>query len=69
MDPAGDHRHGGGPPVSPGKPLAQEYKEENLGLLEAGVCNLQRHIRSAAKFGVPVVVAINKFHTVRVGAF
>ena len=39
--------HGGGPPVSPGKPLAQAYKQENLGLLEKGLCNVQRHIVSA----------------------
>lgn len=49
--------HGGGPAVSPGKPLAQEYKEENLELLAAGLCNVQRHITSANKFGVPVVVS------------
>lgn len=53
--------HGGGPPVTPGKPLAQEYKQENLELLEAGAANVQRHITSAKKFGVPVVVAINRF--------
>ena len=50
--------HGGGPPVTPGAPLAVEYKEENLELLEAGLPNLQRHISLAAKFGVPVVVAV-----------
>ena len=53
--------HGGGPPVTPGKPLAQAYKEENLELLERGACNLQRQISSALKSGVPVVVAINRF--------
>jgi len=47
--------HGGGPPVTPGAPLAAEYKEENLELLEAGLPNLQRHIQSTAKFGVPCV--------------
>eukprot|EP01046_Picozoa_sp_COSAG06_P008034 COSAG06_NODE_402_length_16190_cov_18.069045_3_plen_524_part_00 len=53
--------HGGGPPVTPGKPLAQAYKEEALDLLEAGAENVQRHIINSKKFGVPVVVAINKF--------
>lgn len=53
--------HGGGPPVTPGKPLAQEYKEEGLDLLEKGAENVVRHITSAAKFGVPIVVAINRF--------
>lgn len=55
--------HGGGPAVSPGKPLDEAYKRENLELLEKGVCNLQHHIRNAGKFGVPVVVAVNKFAT------
>lgn len=47
--------HGGGPAVTPGAPLATEYTEENLELLQAGLPNLQRHISSAAKFGVPCV--------------
>eukprot|EP01147_Barroeca_monosierra_P005100 gene5100-141_t len=55
--------HGGGPPVSPGTPLAPEYKQENLELLEKGICNVERHIENAKKFGVPVVVAINAFAT------
>jgi len=53
--------HGGGPKVTPGKPLAEEYVKENLGLLEKGVCNLQRNIEIAKMFGIPVVVAINRF--------
>ena len=53
--------HGGGPKVVAGKPLSHEYTSENLGLLEAGCSNLQRHIENAKQFGVPVVVAINKF--------
>ncbi len=53
--------HGGGPRVIPGKPLHQDYKEENLELLGAGLDNLRVHIRNAKRFGVPVVVAINKF--------
>jgi len=55
--------HGGGPKVVPGKPLDEAYTEENLPLLEKGVCNLQRNIEIARKFGVPVVVAVNQFHT------
>lgn len=53
--------HGGGPPVKPGSPLAKEYTEENLELLEAGLGNLGAHIRNARRFGIPVVVAINGF--------
>ncbi|MBN1563290.1 MAG: formate--tetrahydrofolate ligase, partial [Anaerolineae bacterium] len=53
--------HGGGPKVSPGAPLAPEYTSENLELLEAGGGNLAHHIKIARKFGVPVVVAVNRF--------
>jgi len=55
--------HGGGPAVSPGKPLAIEYQEEGLELLQEGCSNLIRHVQNSNKFGVPVVVAINKFTT------
>ncbi|KAG0013329.1 tetrahydrofolate synthase [Entomortierella chlamydospora] len=53
--------HGGGPEVVPGKPLPEVYLNENLEMLEAGCANLVKHIQNAKKFGVPVVVAINKF--------
>ncbi|MFH1632833.1 MAG: formate--tetrahydrofolate ligase, partial [Chloroflexota bacterium] len=53
--------HGGGPTVKAGAPLASEYTEENLELLEAGLPNLQAHIENAKSFGIPVVVAVNSF--------
>jgi formyltetrahydrofolate synthetase len=53
--------HGGGPRVVAGKPLDKAYVEENLELLEKGLPNLLQHIENATKFGVPVVVAINRF--------
>ena len=53
--------HGGGPPVTAGTPLAPEYKEENVELVKGGMSNLARHIRNTAQYGVPVIVAINKF--------
>ena len=53
--------HGGGPKVVPGKPLDKAYVEENLELLEKGLPNLLQHIENALKFGIPVVVAINRF--------
>ncbi len=55
--------HGGGPKVSPGKPLQEAYTQENLELLEKGLHNLHRCIEIAKMFGVPVVVAINRFPT------
>ena len=53
--------HGGGPKVVGGAPLVREYTEEHLDLLEAGGVNLQKHIENARAFGVPVVVAVNRF--------
>jgi formyltetrahydrofolate synthetase len=55
--------HGGGPKVVAGKVLDAAYTQENLELLEAGCSNLVVHVRNARRFGVPVVVAINRFHT------
>eukprot|EP00529_Nitzschia_sp_RCC80_P016479 CAMPEP_0113518214 /NCGR_PEP_ID=MMETSP0014_2-20120614/42735_1 /TAXON_ID=2857 /ORGANISM="Nitzschia sp." /LENGTH=658 /DNA_ID=CAMNT_0000415587 /DNA_START=96 /DNA_END=2072 /DNA_ORIENTATION=- /assembly_acc=CAM_ASM_000159 len=55
--------HGGGAPVKAGQPLQKEYKEENIELLAVGCANLQKHIQNATKFGVNVVVAVNKFAT------
>jgi formyltetrahydrofolate synthetase len=53
--------HGGGPKVVAGKPLAHEYTQENLELLEKGCSNLLRLIANARSFGIPVVVAVNRF--------
>ena len=55
--------HGGGPRVVAGRPLDRAYTEENLPLLRAGMANLEAHIATARSYGVPVVVAINKFPT------
>ncbi|CAH2094464.1 unnamed protein product [Euphydryas editha] len=52
--------HGGGPAVSPGLPLHDVYVQENLELLSKGLCNLGKHISNGNKFGVPVVIAINR---------
>ncbi len=40
-----------------------ELSYENLDALEKGISNLERHLENIAKFGVPVVVAINRFPT------
>jgi formyltetrahydrofolate synthetase len=53
--------HGGGPKVEAGTPLPPEYSQENLPLLERGTQNLVKQIENARFFGVPVVVAINRF--------
>jgi methylenetetrahydrofolate dehydrogenase (NADP+)/methenyltetrahydrofolate cyclohydrolase/formyltetrahydrofolate synthetase len=55
--------HGGGPPIAPGAPLDKVYCEENVEILRKGCVNLKKHISNATQYGVPVVVAINKFFT------
>jgi methylenetetrahydrofolate dehydrogenase (NADP+)/methenyltetrahydrofolate cyclohydrolase/formyltetrahydrofolate synthetase len=55
--------HGGGPDISPGAQLAEVYRTENIELLRKGCVNLKKHIENAKQYGVPVVVAINKFAT------
>ncbi len=54
--------HGGGPKVVAGLPLAEEYKKENLGLLEKGLGNMVHHINTIRKSGINPVVCINCFH-------
>ncbi|KAI8989649.1 FTHFS-domain-containing protein [Trametes punicea] len=53
--------HGGGPDVTPGKPLADTYTKEDLGTLREGCKNMAKHIENSRKFGVKVIVAINQF--------
>eukprot|EP01119_Soliformovum_irregulare_P017410 TRINITY_DN5171_c0_g1_i1.p1 TRINITY_DN5171_c0_g1~~TRINITY_DN5171_c0_g1_i1.p1 ORF type:complete len:657 (-),score=224.87 TRINITY_DN5171_c0_g1_i1:51-1973(-) len=55
--------HGGGPNVTAGAPLDAVYKEENLDLTQKGTANLVHHIKNLKKFGVSVVVALNRFST------
>ena len=40
-----------------------ELTNENVDALKNGIVNLRTHIENMRKFGVPVVVAINRFHT------
>lgn len=53
--------HGGGPKVVAGKPLDAAYQKEDLKLLEKGLDNLKANINIARQYGVPVVVAVNRF--------
>lgn len=52
---------GGGPAVIAGSRLPSEYTVENIPLVEKGTENLIKHIENAKRFGVNVVVAVNKF--------
>jgi len=55
--------HSGKFRVVAGKPLDPALLEENPDVVAEGCCNLERHIENARLFGVPVVVAINRFTT------
>ncbi|KAL8741655.1 MAG: hypothetical protein Q9190_005759 [Brigantiaea leucoxantha] len=55
--------HGGGPEISPGAPLQEVYRTENVDILRKGCINMKKHISNARVYGVPVVVAINRFET------
>ena len=55
--------HGGGPEITPGGALHEVYRTENVEILRKGCINLRKHIANAKQYGIPVVVAINKFET------
>ena len=55
--------HGGGPEITPGGALHAVYRTENVEILRKGCVNLCKHISNARQYGVPVVVAINRFET------
>jgi methylenetetrahydrofolate dehydrogenase (NADP+)/methenyltetrahydrofolate cyclohydrolase/formyltetrahydrofolate synthetase/formate--tetrahydrofolate ligase len=55
--------HGGVGKVVAGKPLPPELINENLPALEKGCENLAWNIKIARLFGIPVVVAVNRFPT------
>lgn len=55
--------HGGAPPISPGAPLDPVYLREDVGVLRRGCTNLAKQIANARSYGVPVVVAVNRFTT------
>ena len=53
--------HGGICKVIPGKPLEACLAKENIPALAKGIANLEKQIENVKMFGVPVVVAINRF--------
>lgn len=55
--------HGGGPRVTPGLPLPNEYTKENVKLVEKGLGNMLHHINIIKTAGINPVVCINAFHT------
>jgi formate--tetrahydrofolate ligase len=47
--------------IRPGQPLPASLGEEDLPTLRQGCANLAWHIANARRYGVPVVVAVNRF--------
>jgi len=55
--------HGGGPKVTPGIAMPEEYTKENLELVENGLDNMIHMIGVIRKAGINPVVCINRFYT------
>jgi formyltetrahydrofolate synthetase len=55
--------HGGGPKVTPGVPLPEEYRKTAPELVEKGCTNLVHHIGIIRAAGINPVVCINMFPT------
>ncbi|MDI6712636.1 MAG: formate--tetrahydrofolate ligase [Anaerosomatales bacterium] len=53
--------HSGRFSIKPGQPLDPGLLSEDLDAVEEGLCNLRKQIENVRSFGVPVVVAINRF--------
>ncbi len=53
--------HSGMYRVAPGRPLDRNLSKENLDAVEAGCGNLEKQIENVRLFGIPCVVAINRF--------
>ncbi|MDD5156360.1 MAG: formate--tetrahydrofolate ligase [Candidatus Omnitrophica bacterium] len=53
--------HGGLCRVVAGRPLEKCLSRENIPAIEKGICNLTKQIENIRIFGIPVVVAINRF--------
>ena len=53
--------HSGRFKIVAGMPLDTCLEKEDIPAIEEGLCNLQKHIENVSFFGVPVVVAINRF--------
>jgi len=53
--------HSGRFKIVAGMPLDTCLEKEDIQAIEEGICNLQKQIENVAIFGIPVVVAINRF--------
>lgn len=46
-----------------GKVLKQDLAKENLDALKRGIVNLEKHIENIKKYGVPLVITLNRFES------
>ena len=53
--------HSGAFRIIAGKPLGREIEKENLEAVEKGCANLKKQIKNVSVYGIPCVVAINRF--------
>ncbi len=53
--------HSGRFSIKPGQPLDPGLLAEDVDAVREGLCNLRKQVENARSFGVPVVVAINRF--------
>ena len=43
--------------------LKENLNQENVDALMKGICNLEKHVENVKKYGLPIVVAINRFYS------
>ena len=55
--------HSGRFKIVPGKPLDEKLVSKDIESLELGIDNLKAHIDHVNKYGIPAVVAVNRFAT------
>jgi formyltetrahydrofolate synthetase len=56
--------HSGRFRIVPGRPLPEDMLKEDVGAVEAGIGNLEKHIENVTRqVGIPAVVALNRFGT------
>jgi len=53
--------HSGRHALQPGQPIPQSLLDEDLDAIRDGAANLQAHLEMLRRFGVPTVVALNRF--------
>lgn len=53
--------HSGRHSLKPGQPIPPSFLDEDLDAIHSGIVNLQAHVETLRRFGMPTVVALNRF--------